>query len=166
MFVVTHTVHIVECAVTSAGRRVGGQAALGLGLVNQATEQNQTGDAAYTEALSLAREILPQVQTYRRTDQFCCNVFLSLALISPNNSLISLHLSTRLLVFSCLPRSTVRKGVFTFLSGLCRSQFLSAVYARGQQMQSGHLSGDIDVSHTHTGVLISRGKQNSIQRRS
>ncbi|XP_056459649.1 enoyl-CoA hydratase domain-containing protein 2, mitochondrial [Gadus chalcogrammus] len=42
------------------GRRVGGRAALGLGLVNQATEQNQTGDAAYTEALSLAREILPQ----------------------------------------------------------------------------------------------------------
>uniref|UniRef100_A0A8C5AH60 Enoyl CoA hydratase domain containing 2 n=1 Tax=Gadus morhua TaxID=8049 RepID=A0A8C5AH60_GADMO len=42
------------------GRRVGGQAALGLGLVNQATEQNQTGDAAYTEALVLAREILPQ----------------------------------------------------------------------------------------------------------
>uniref|UniRef100_A0A8C5BWT0 Enoyl CoA hydratase domain containing 2 n=1 Tax=Gadus morhua TaxID=8049 RepID=A0A8C5BWT0_GADMO len=62
------------------GRRVGGQAALGLGLVNQATEQNQTGDAAYTEALVLAREILPQVQTYRRTDQFCCNVFLSLAM--------------------------------------------------------------------------------------
>ncbi|XP_071751733.2 enoyl-CoA hydratase domain-containing protein 2, mitochondrial [Centroberyx gerrardi] len=42
------------------GRRVGGQAALELGLVNRATEQNQTGDAAYREALSLAREILPQ----------------------------------------------------------------------------------------------------------
>ncbi|KAF7661870.1 hypothetical protein LDENG_00251540 [Lucifuga dentata] len=42
------------------GRRVGGQAALEMGLVNRATEQNQTGDAAYREALSLAREILPQ----------------------------------------------------------------------------------------------------------
>ncbi|KAM3876148.1 enoyl-CoA hydratase domain-containing protein 2, mitochondrial [Diretmus argenteus] len=42
------------------GRRVGGQAALELGLVNRATEQNQTGDAAYREALSLAREIVPQ----------------------------------------------------------------------------------------------------------
>ncbi|CAL8309102.1 unnamed protein product [Lota lota] len=42
------------------GRRVGGQTALDLGLVNRATEQNQTGDAAYREALSLAREILPQ----------------------------------------------------------------------------------------------------------
>ncbi|XP_029905055.1 enoyl-CoA hydratase domain-containing protein 2, mitochondrial [Myripristis murdjan] len=42
------------------GRRVGGQTALELGLVNRATEQNQTGDAAYREALSLAREILPQ----------------------------------------------------------------------------------------------------------
>ncbi|KAM4629371.1 enoyl-CoA hydratase domain-containing protein 2, mitochondrial [Polymixia lowei] len=42
------------------GRRVGGQTALELGLVNRATEQNQAGDAAYREALSLAREILPQ----------------------------------------------------------------------------------------------------------
>ncbi|XP_058494107.1 enoyl-CoA hydratase domain-containing protein 2, mitochondrial isoform X2 [Solea solea] len=42
------------------GRCVGGQAALEMGLVNRAVEQNQTGDAAYREALSLAREILPQ----------------------------------------------------------------------------------------------------------
>ncbi|XP_053177955.1 enoyl-CoA hydratase domain-containing protein 2, mitochondrial [Scomber japonicus] len=42
------------------GRRVGGQAALEMGLVNRGVEQNQTGDAAYREALSLAREILPQ----------------------------------------------------------------------------------------------------------
>ncbi|XP_054902577.1 enoyl-CoA hydratase domain-containing protein 2, mitochondrial [Poeciliopsis prolifica] len=42
------------------GRRVGGQAALELGLVNRAVEQNQSGDAAYKEALTLAREILPQ----------------------------------------------------------------------------------------------------------
>ncbi|XP_071343480.1 enoyl-CoA hydratase domain-containing protein 2, mitochondrial [Trachinotus anak] len=42
------------------GKRVGGQTALEMGLVNRAVEQNQTGDAAYREALSLAREILPQ----------------------------------------------------------------------------------------------------------
>uniref|UniRef100_A0A4W6D0D2 Enoyl CoA hydratase domain containing 2 n=1 Tax=Lates calcarifer TaxID=8187 RepID=A0A4W6D0D2_LATCA len=36
------------------------QTALEMGLVNRAVEQNQTGDAAYREALNLAREILPQ----------------------------------------------------------------------------------------------------------
>ncbi|MED6277432.1 Enoyl-CoA hydratase domain-containing protein 2, mitochondrial [Characodon lateralis] len=45
------------------GRRVGGQTALEMGLVNKAVEQNQTGDAAYKAALTLAREILPQVRT-------------------------------------------------------------------------------------------------------
>lgn len=40
---------------------MGGQAALDMGLVNRAVEQNQAEDAAYREALSLAREILPQV---------------------------------------------------------------------------------------------------------
>lgn len=43
------------------GRRVDGQRAVDMGLVNRATEQNSDGDAAYREALSLAREILPQV---------------------------------------------------------------------------------------------------------
>ncbi|XP_044056794.1 enoyl-CoA hydratase domain-containing protein 2, mitochondrial [Siniperca chuatsi] len=42
------------------GKRVGGQTALEMGLVNRAVEQIQTGDAGYREALSLAREILPQ----------------------------------------------------------------------------------------------------------
>lgn len=42
------------------GRRVDGQRAVDMGLVNRATEQNSDGDAAYREALSLAREILPQ----------------------------------------------------------------------------------------------------------
>uniref|UniRef100_A0A1A7XX61 Enoyl CoA hydratase domain containing 2 n=1 Tax=Iconisemion striatum TaxID=60296 RepID=A0A1A7XX61_9TELE len=36
------------------------QTASHLELVNRAVEQNQTGDAAYREALTLAREILPQ----------------------------------------------------------------------------------------------------------
>ncbi|KAF7690153.1 enoyl-CoA hydratase domain-containing protein 2, mitochondrial isoform X1 [Silurus meridionalis] len=42
------------------GRRVGGEQALQLGLVNRAVPQNQSGDAAHKEALSLAQEILPQ----------------------------------------------------------------------------------------------------------
>lgn len=42
------------------GKRVGGQTALEMGLVNRAVEQNEAGDAAYREALGLAREILPQ----------------------------------------------------------------------------------------------------------
>ncbi|XP_077391168.1 enoyl-CoA hydratase domain-containing protein 2, mitochondrial [Festucalex cinctus] len=42
------------------GRRVGGQAAAEMGLVNRAVQQDQTGEAAYMEALGLAREILPQ----------------------------------------------------------------------------------------------------------
>ncbi|KAJ8277858.1 hypothetical protein GJAV_G00080940 [Gymnothorax javanicus] len=42
------------------GQRLGGERALQLGLVNRAVEQNSEGDAAYREALSLAREILPQ----------------------------------------------------------------------------------------------------------
>ncbi|XP_030627308.1 enoyl-CoA hydratase domain-containing protein 2, mitochondrial [Chanos chanos] len=42
------------------GRRIGGEQALELGLVNRAVPQNQAGDAAHKEALGLAREILPQ----------------------------------------------------------------------------------------------------------
>ncbi|XP_007259551.2 enoyl-CoA hydratase domain-containing protein 2, mitochondrial [Astyanax mexicanus] len=42
------------------GRRVGGQQALELGLVNRAVPQNESGDAAHKEALNLAREIIPQ----------------------------------------------------------------------------------------------------------
>lgn len=54
-----------------SGRRVGGQTALEMGLVNRAVEQNQTGDAAYREALTLAREILPQVRMQTHTIPLC-----------------------------------------------------------------------------------------------
>ena len=59
-FCASHTLSLLS------GKRVGGQAALEMGLVNRAVEQNQTGDAAYREALSLAREILPQVRIHAR----------------------------------------------------------------------------------------------------
>ncbi|XP_010870334.2 enoyl-CoA hydratase domain-containing protein 2, mitochondrial [Esox lucius] len=42
------------------GKKVDGQRAVEIGLVNRATEQSPDGDAAYKEALILAREILPQ----------------------------------------------------------------------------------------------------------
>ncbi|KAK7888970.1 hypothetical protein WMY93_024530 [Mugilogobius chulae] len=42
------------------GRRIDGRTAAEIGLVNRAVEQNEDEDAAYREALSLAREILPQ----------------------------------------------------------------------------------------------------------
>uniref|UniRef100_A0A6I8NJW5 Enoyl-CoA hydratase domain containing 2 n=1 Tax=Ornithorhynchus anatinus TaxID=9258 RepID=A0A6I8NJW5_ORNAN len=42
------------------GRRVDGQEAAGMGLVNHAVQQNQDGDAAYHRALALALEIVPQ----------------------------------------------------------------------------------------------------------
>lgn len=43
------------------GQRVTGERALQLGLANRVAEQNEAGDAAYREALQLAREMLPQV---------------------------------------------------------------------------------------------------------
>lgn len=49
-----------------SGKRVGGQTALEMGLVNRAVEQTEAGDAAYREALGLAREILPQVRAQTR----------------------------------------------------------------------------------------------------
>lgn len=56
-----HAIMLSLCLLP--GRRVGGQTALEMGLVNRAVDQNQAGDAAYREALSLAREILPQVRS-------------------------------------------------------------------------------------------------------
>ncbi|XP_053432504.1 enoyl-CoA hydratase domain-containing protein 2, mitochondrial isoform X2 [Nycticebus coucang] len=43
------------------GRRLSGEQAHALGLVNHAVAQNQEGDAAYHRARALAQEILPQV---------------------------------------------------------------------------------------------------------
>ncbi|XP_048833379.1 enoyl-CoA hydratase domain-containing protein 2, mitochondrial [Brienomyrus brachyistius] len=48
------------------GQRVTGERALQLGLVNRVAEQNEAGDAAYREALQLAREILPQAPIAQR----------------------------------------------------------------------------------------------------
>ncbi|XP_068949082.1 enoyl-CoA hydratase domain-containing protein 2, mitochondrial-like isoform X2 [Petaurus breviceps papuanus] len=42
------------------GRRINGEEAKGIGLVNHAVPQNQEGTAAYHRALELAREIVPQ----------------------------------------------------------------------------------------------------------
>lgn len=81
-----------------SGRRVGGQAALDMGLVNRAVEQNQAGDAAYREALSLAREILPQV---RKKESFSSS--------SSCSGGFSSHLPFSLLLFS---------------PGLCHSTYL------------------------------------------
>uniref|UniRef100_A0A8B9BIJ4 Enoyl-CoA hydratase domain containing 2 n=1 Tax=Anser brachyrhynchus TaxID=132585 RepID=A0A8B9BIJ4_9AVES len=43
------------------GRQIDGQEAFSMGLVNHAVPQNEEGDAAYQRALTLAKEILPQV---------------------------------------------------------------------------------------------------------
>uniref|UniRef100_A0A674IYC6 Enoyl-CoA hydratase domain containing 2 n=1 Tax=Terrapene triunguis TaxID=2587831 RepID=A0A674IYC6_9SAUR len=43
------------------GRQINGQEALSIGLVNHTVPQNDEGDAAYQRALTLAKEILPQV---------------------------------------------------------------------------------------------------------
>lgn len=56
------------------GRRVDGQRAVDMGLVNRATEQNPDGDAAYREALSLAREILPQVTHTQKPYSFFLSI--------------------------------------------------------------------------------------------
>jgi len=79
---------------------VGGQTALEMGLVNRAVEQNQTGDAAYREALSLAREILPQVsmQTLPQLRYRC-------VLARPSGRHVVSSLSSEQLISSasCLP---------------------------------------------------------------
>uniref|UniRef100_A0A9J8AQP4 Enoyl CoA hydratase domain containing 2 n=1 Tax=Cyprinus carpio carpio TaxID=630221 RepID=A0A9J8AQP4_CYPCA len=55
------------------GRRVGGEQAAELGLVNRSVPQNQTGDAAHKEALCLAREILPQAPIAVRMAKIAMN---------------------------------------------------------------------------------------------
>ncbi|XP_056621297.1 enoyl-CoA hydratase domain-containing protein 2, mitochondrial isoform X2 [Triplophysa dalaica] len=56
------------------GRHVGGEQAMELGLVNRSVPQNQTGDAAHEEALSLAREILPQAPIAVRMAKVAMNL--------------------------------------------------------------------------------------------
>lgn len=43
------------------GRQIDGEQAASMGLVNHSVPQNSEGDAAYQRALTLAKEILPQV---------------------------------------------------------------------------------------------------------
>uniref|UniRef100_A0A8C3TNQ9 Enoyl-CoA hydratase domain containing 2 n=1 Tax=Catharus ustulatus TaxID=91951 RepID=A0A8C3TNQ9_CATUS len=46
------------------GRQIDGEQAASMGLVNHSVPQNNEGDAAYQRALTLAKEILPQVRLY------------------------------------------------------------------------------------------------------
>lgn len=154
-----------------SGKRVGGQTALEMGLVNRAVEQNQTGDAAYREALSLAREILPQVGIQTHFFSLCyssdshaslffflqartCSLtssFFSSALFQ-QYSLLSLlctsfH-SAFLPSFLCLLptfSSLPHPSSLPFSSGLCRSVFLSVQFRCPQLPRPGwQSSGGID----------------------
>lgn len=152
-----------------SGRRVGGQTALEMGLINRVVEQNQTGDAAYREALSLAREILPQVRV--QTLFSCCyssDTAASLLLQAggsaplpflPSFSLlwmqwrgreqkqcISFFLSSVLFFFSPLPTFPLTISLCLSLSpGLCHSIYLSLQFrcpqSVGLEWQS---SGEMD----------------------
>lgn len=51
-----------------AARVVDGTEACRLGLVSCSVEQNKSGDAAYLQALELAREINPQVTPHCQAD--------------------------------------------------------------------------------------------------
>lgn len=113
-----------------SGKRVGGQTALEMGLVNRAVAQIQTGDAAYREALSLAREILPQVRTQTHTFSLCYSsgTYASLLLQARTCPLTSPspHLCLLFASFSiCLSPSLVLSSHPYPSPGLCRSIFLS-----------------------------------------
>lgn len=128
-----------------SGKRVGGHTALEMGLVNRAVEQNQTGDAAYREALSLAREILPQVgiQTHFSLLSAMAQILTHLSSPSSRQDPALLPLSfllplvsaaqppLRLLILSwcLLPTFSSLPHLLSFLPpGLCRSIFLSVQF--------------------------------------
>uniref|UniRef100_A0A8B9UKB0 Enoyl-CoA hydratase domain containing 2 n=1 Tax=Anas zonorhyncha TaxID=75864 RepID=A0A8B9UKB0_9AVES len=67
------------------GRQIDGQEAFSMGLVNHAVPQNEEGDAAYQRALTLAKEILPQVSilfvlSMQRNHYFQINWYLKMIL--------------------------------------------------------------------------------------
>lgn len=122
-----------------SGRRVGGQTALEMGLVNRAVEQNQTGDAAYREALTLAREILPQVRMQTHTiplpqlrdrcippHSFSCRprTWSSPSLLLCFPVCLFTFCFSPFLVFSSPPPPSLSL-LSSVSSGLCRSVFLS-----------------------------------------
>lgn len=98
-----------------SGRRIGGQTALEIGLVNRAVEQNETGDAAYRDALILAREILPQVRIHCNTLPQLSDAFLLLQ--AQTSFLIA---SVMLLHFTTANHLCF---LFIFLSALASSTF-------------------------------------------
>lgn len=108
-----------------AGKCVGGQTALEMGLVNRAVEQNETGDAAYREALSLAREILPQVriQTHAITRRNSSDSDTTLLLLQAED--LVFFLSPPLVPCPLFLVSPSTPTPLSRSSGLCRSVFLS-----------------------------------------
>uniref|UniRef100_A0A3B4B4J8 Uncharacterized protein n=1 Tax=Periophthalmus magnuspinnatus TaxID=409849 RepID=A0A3B4B4J8_9GOBI len=78
------------------GRRIDGRTAVEMGLVNRAVDQNEAGDSAYREALSLAREILPQAPIAVRMAKEAMNR--GVEWIIYNNYLYNCQCSTPLLI--------------------------------------------------------------------
>lgn len=152
---------------------MGGQTALEMGLVNSAVEQNQTGDAAYREALSLAREILPQVRIQTHAGPLCHS----------SDSDASLFLQAEDLVFllapplvSCPPLFNLLVSRLSVFSPPCLSLslspslqasvvpyfFHSSSDARSWQGQSGSqvekrtTNSTLHIQTTHASVYLTR----------
>lgn len=141
---------------------MGGQTALEMRLINRVVEQNQTGDAAYREALSLAREILPQVRVQTHFScRYSSDTAASLLLQAGGSAPFPLSLDavegeeTKTmhfffpffrLVFFPLPTFPLTISLCLSLSpGLCRSIYLSLQFrcpqSVGLEWQS---SGEMD----------------------
>ncbi len=95
--------HITLSLSLLSGKCVGGQTALEMGLVNRAVEQNEAEDAAYREALSLAREILPQVRT-QTVFPVCCGSDTDASFLLQDKDMVFLPASPLL---SCPPFSSL-----------------------------------------------------------
>ncbi|KAG7228958.1 hypothetical protein INR49_008736 [Caranx melampygus] len=104
------------------GKRVGGQRALEMGLVNRAVEQNQTGDAAYREALSLAREILPQAPIALRMAKEAMNRGFEVGNDSYIMSIQYLFLSVALVTEISLPQVDITSAMA--IERMCYAQVI------------------------------------------